>query len=252
MVRRLIVISLAVAVVAFALGASFGAIFLGSYAHPQSGILHELVFTQEGACSPAVYAAPWAVILNSKSTIIEPAGSSFPSGTGYEASPTFKNYSVIVFAVASGTYDYSFVPGGFGATSGTVIVNSSDATIVLPVPVVSCTTTTSIDTETSYSFQFPVSVNYSGNWSLAYEAFHNGEDSGVNSKDNYTGGVYMGDGSNSTTITLTGSNTEPLVICATASKLDSSNLTLTLDLNYNEVTTSQPFGSTSYCTGVAP
>jgi hypothetical protein len=141
MVRRLFVLLLAVIVVAFALGASFGAIFLGSYAHPQSGIFHELVFTQEGACSPALYAAPWSVVLNGKSTLIEPAGANPALQNGVVASPSFKNYSVIEFAVSSGTYSYSFGPSDL-AQSGTVVVNNSDATVVVAAPTVFCTTTT--------------------------------------------------------------------------------------------------------------
>ncbi len=134
-------------IVAFVVGTAFGAIFLGSYGNGGSSassfLLHEVLFTQEGACSPAVYAAPWSVVLNNKSTIIEPPGSVLPSN-GNSASPTFKNYSVIVFAITAGTYDYAVLPDGMAQSTGIVTVNSPDAPVLVVGPTMMCSTTTSV------------------------------------------------------------------------------------------------------------
>ncbi len=146
--RTFLVLSLALVIIAFVAGSAFGTIFLGSYnrgsTSTASVLLHEVFFTQEGACSPAVYAAPWAVVLNSKSTIIEPPGSILPSQNGYGAAPAFENYSVIVFALTEGTYDYSVLPSLMAQSTGTVTVNSSDVTVLVAGPTISCTTTTNV------------------------------------------------------------------------------------------------------------
>jgi hypothetical protein len=81
--------------------------------------------------------------LNGKSTIIEPPGSVLPSN-GYSASPNFQNYSVIVFAITSGTYDYAILPEGMAQSTGTVTVNSSDVTVLVAGPTLSCPTRTTV------------------------------------------------------------------------------------------------------------
>jgi len=65
------------------------------------------------------------------------------------------------------------------------------------------------------------------------------------------GGNITGNGLYSKSVILTGPNNNGLTLCATAQKLDGSNLTLILTVTgYNE--TSLPYGSTSYCGGVVP
>jgi hypothetical protein len=157
MVKRIIIVLLSIVVVAFVIGSAFGSIFFhSSYDEllPSSSVvLHELVFTQEGACSPTVYGAPWFVVLNNMTTLIEPAASTLPSQNGFAASPLFKNYSVIVFAVAQGTYEYSVGGPAFFLShpSGRIIVNGSDATVVLAGPDLSCTTSLNTTTTSNTS-----------------------------------------------------------------------------------------------------
>ncbi len=143
--QRLIAISLALVIVAFVAGTAFGAVFFkASVSHTSSRLtLYELAFTQQGACSPAVYAAPWGVVLNGNSTVIEPAGQIIPT-SGYVAQPSFKNYSVIEFAVTQGTYEYSIEPSGMAQSGGNVTMSNSDMTVIVAGPTISCTTTINV------------------------------------------------------------------------------------------------------------
>ena len=104
--------------------------------------LYEVTFQQAGACSPTVFAAPWAVTMGGQ-TIAEPANTTLPiSGGGYTASPQFQSFSAIVFSVPNGTYQYNISPTGpFERTSGSVMVNGTNVTVAVEGPVVSCTTT---------------------------------------------------------------------------------------------------------------
>jgi hypothetical protein len=103
----------------------------------------------------------------------------------------------------------------------------------------------------NYSYDFTLTVNYSGSWSVSWRGFHNSEISSPSSTENYTGGTYSGSGSNARTVALSGDNFHFLTLCATASKLDRSNSTLTLTSTGSN-STSLPYGSTYYCGGVAP
>ena len=104
---------------------------------------YDVTFQQIGACSPAVYTAPWAVTLGDQ-TIAEPSNTTLPiPGGGYIAGPQFQSLSAIVFSVQNGVYQYTISPPGpFDRTSGSVTVNGTSVTVVVEGPVVSCTTTT--------------------------------------------------------------------------------------------------------------
>lgn len=111
----------------------------------QASRLYELVFNQTGFfCSSVAYASPWAVSLNNKTTIVEPASATAPiqeSGVE-EYSPSFKNTSVIIFSVPNGTYSYTILPKSVFQQSGNITVSSSDQVVrvtYLPPP---CRTTT--------------------------------------------------------------------------------------------------------------
>lgn len=74
--------------------------------------------------------------------IVEPPNASLPiSETSYTASLEFKAYSVIVFSVPNGVYDYVVRPG-FLAQSGTVTVEGADIMVQVHEPPVSCRTQT--------------------------------------------------------------------------------------------------------------
>ena len=103
----------------------------------------------------------------------------------------------------------------------------------------------------NYSYSFTIIVNYSGSWSVTYRGFHNSEISSASSNVNYTGGSYRGEGFETRTVKLSGDNFHFLTLCATAYKLNSSNLTLTLTVTGSN-STSIPYGSAYFCGGVAP
>jgi hypothetical protein len=99
----------------------------------------------------------------------------------------------------------------------------------------------------TYSYTFTMSVNYSGSWKLTYQGYNSGGESNPTG----VGGNLTGSGDYSRAVTLTGLNNNWLTLCATAQKLDGSNLTLVLRVTgFNE--TSLPYGSTSYCGSVVP
>jgi hypothetical protein len=98
-----------------------------------------------------------------------------------------------------------------------------------------------------YSYTFTLSVNYSGPWKLTYQGYN----SLAKSNPTDVGGSFNGTGTFSKSITLSGLNNQGLTLCANAQKLDASTSTLVLTITgQNE--TSLPYGSVSYCGGVAP
>jgi hypothetical protein len=100
---------------------------------------------------------------------------------------------------------------------------------------------------TTYSYAFIVSVNYTGPWKLAYQGYNSlGKSNPTDARGNYSGA-----GFNSTTIVLGGLDNNGLTLCAQAQKLDNSTVPLILTITGRNETT-LPFGSTSYCGGVAP
>jgi hypothetical protein len=101
--------------------------------------LYELEFIQKGQCSPQVWLAPWAVVLDNQ-TIVQPSNATLPSlGSGAVYSHAFENDSTITFSVPDGTYNYELFPqqGGFGG-NGSVTIDDSDASVQIYAPVVPC------------------------------------------------------------------------------------------------------------------
>jgi len=100
-----------------------------------------------------------------------------------------------------------------------------------------------------YSYTFTIAVNYTGRWSLNYTGQTN-----VGEADPYNvTGTDAGTGYFTVPITLSGSNTRMLTICAHAQKLDASGSTLFLSIgSLSPKNTSTPYGALSTCGSVAP
>jgi len=97
------------------------------------------MFTQEGACSPTVWGAPWDVILNGQ-TKAAPANAALPiPDTKIAANQSNKNFSTIGFYVPNGVYIYSVSPRDF-FSDGAVTVNGADAIVTVNGPFISCRT----------------------------------------------------------------------------------------------------------------
>ena len=106
-----------------------------------------------------------------------------------------------------------------------------------------------------YSYDFTIIVNYTGAWTVTYYGYRNPGPS-VGSSGFTPNGSYLqkninGTGNYTTSATLSGADTQGLTLCASATKLDSSNSTLTISIGRSN-STSQPYGTTYICTGVVP
>jgi hypothetical protein len=96
------------------------------------------------------------------------------------------------------------------------------------------------------SYNFTISVAYVGSWNISYSVYDNaGTPLGSLASGNYTG---TGDGT--TSVTVIWYNYQYLTLCATATKLDGSDATLTLGVLGANSTTA-PYGSVTYCGGSA-
>ena len=134
-----------VGVVVFLGGTAFGFFLIPALVTGPmpSGQEHVLVFTQEGACSPPVWGAPWAVVLNSQTTKAAPAYAHLPLAQDtLQANGSDENASLIAFAVPNGTYTYSLQPSDFYFQTGTVTVVGGDVVVTVQGPAIGCTTTT--------------------------------------------------------------------------------------------------------------
>ena len=122
-------------------GSAFGFYLLPIWSSPQE---HVLAFTQSGSCSPSVWGAPWAVVLNSHTTKAAPASTPLPLVEGtLQANQSDGKFSVIAFIVPDGVYTYSLEPSDFYGQTGTVTVSGTDAIVTVQGPGISCTTTVS-------------------------------------------------------------------------------------------------------------
>jgi hypothetical protein len=96
------------------------------------------------------------------------------------------------------------------------------------------------------NYNFTISVYYTGSWNISYSVYDNaGTPLGSLASGNYTG---TGDSSRS--VTVIWYNLQTLTLCATATKLDGSDATLTLGVTGSN-STSAPYGSVTYCSGAA-
>jgi len=135
--RRATLVS--VIVVVFLVGSAFGFYLLPALSAHQS---YMLAFTQDGVCSPPVWGAPWAVVLNSHTTKVAPANTPLPlAETALQADPSYENFSVIGFVVPNGVYTYSLEPTNFYGETGTVTINGADTVVTVEGPAIGCTTT---------------------------------------------------------------------------------------------------------------
>ncbi len=124
--------------VVFLVGSAFGFYALPTLTSRQ---MHVLMFTQEGACSPTVWGAPWDVVLNGQTTKAAPINAALPiPDTRITANQSNKNFSTIGFYVPNGVYTYSVSPGDF-FSDGAVTVNGADAIVTVNGPSIGCTTT---------------------------------------------------------------------------------------------------------------
>ena len=132
---------LSVVAVVFLIGSAFGLLLLPAFTSHQEYVL---VFTQEGVCSPPVWGAPWAVVLDSHTTRGAPPNASLPlAETELQANQSDVRFSVIGFVVPNGVYAYSLEPSDFYGQTGTVTISGDDAVVAVQGPGISCTTTTS-------------------------------------------------------------------------------------------------------------
>lgn len=140
--NRIAVLVVPVAAAALLVGVAIGALFLPMKAtiptktSSSSSLLHEVIFNDTGNCPPPPLTYPewWAVTLNNK-TVVEPPSAGFPLPEGgIEMSSSFKNYSVIVFSVPSGSYNYTVYPQvAFLYQRGTLVVGQSDVVVQVQV-----------------------------------------------------------------------------------------------------------------------
>lgn len=106
----------------------------------QNGREYQLRFVGQGTCAPPVFVATWGVVLDNRTTVVEPASATLPiSNTEYLAG-AFQNRSMIVFSVPEGVYTYSVAPT-FVRTAGTITISGGDVNVTVPAPPVACTTT---------------------------------------------------------------------------------------------------------------
>ena len=161
--RQVIALVIVVAIIALALGTTIGYSISSGKTTTTSlttqtivktpsnstGELYELRFNQTGICHPALYSIPWSVTLSNGMTIEEPQGNNTQC---CGVSPTFANYSSIVFSVTNGNYSYVDRIDNFNA-SGNVTVNGKDVTVLLSEEIASCgpTVTSSSNSVPSYS-----------------------------------------------------------------------------------------------------
>lgn len=106
----------------------------------------------------------------------------------------------------------------------------------------------------TFSYNFTITVSYTGSWNLKYYGYHItgyvfqvGDGAGL-----YKQASYNGTGSESIAVNLSGLNNIGLTLCAIATKLDSSNNTLTLKIITGQNSTSVPYGSAYTCNSVVP
>ena len=138
-------------VVTFIAGSAFGFYILPAMTShlstsPQTYVM---AFTQEGAYSPTVWAAPWEVIINARTTRAAPANATLPiPDTSFSARPDYRNLSVIGFEVSNGVYTYSVSPKNF-FHGGIVTINGADAVVTVHGPFIGCTTTIATSSTTS-------------------------------------------------------------------------------------------------------
>jgi hypothetical protein len=126
-----------VIVVLFLAGSGLGFYLLTAVASHQT---YALAFTQDGACSPTAWGAPWSVALNGRTTIAAPSNASLPLvNTEIQASPNYANFSVIWFHVPNGVYTYAVAPSDFFG-NGTVTINGADTIVTVYGPFIDCTT----------------------------------------------------------------------------------------------------------------
>jgi hypothetical protein len=98
----------------------------------RSSQLYDLTFNQTGTCAnPETYEAPWAVVLNNKTTSSQPPNSEVPAfASTWRRQPNYSIYSMIVFQVPTGQYNYSVYPlNVFLSQSGSVTIKNSNEII---------------------------------------------------------------------------------------------------------------------------
>ena len=136
---------ISVIVVVFLVGSAFGFYLLPRLTLNQtSQQMHVLAFTQQGACSPTLWVAPWDVVLNGHTTSASPSNASLPIPS-HEAtvSPHYGNLSVIGFYLPNGVYVWASEPDTVGHT-GTVTINGNDVVVTVYGPVLGCTSTVTL------------------------------------------------------------------------------------------------------------
>jgi hypothetical protein len=102
-----------------------------------------------------------------------------------------------------------------------------------------------------YNYTFKTSINYSGEWKQIEYMYHATGRSSPG-PGNYTGGLALGTGPSTGSITVSGPYNSGLTLCIVAEKLDSSNASLVFGIDGRTNETSLPYGKATLCAGVVP
>lgn len=103
----------------------------------------------------------------------------------------------------------------------------------------------------TYSYTFRTTINYSGEWKETEYTYHAVGRSSPGS-GNYSGGMSLGTGPSTSSITLSGPNNSGLTLCILAEKLDSSNASLIFGIEARTNQTSLSYGKVTLCEAVVP
>ena len=116
-----------------------------------SSTLYCVVFQQTGACSnPEFWGIPWSVTIGN-TTEVQPPGTKLPLNNYGLGGTLNTNFTVIVFSLPDGHYDYNVSPsaGFFTPTTGSVSVDGTDVLVQIAYTGTSCTAVVTTSTSSA-------------------------------------------------------------------------------------------------------
>ena len=122
-----------------------------------------MTFQETGSCGiiPVAYQAPWSVTLGNWTEVEPPTGPAYNLSANW--SPTFVNYSAIVFSVPNGTYLYTARPSDvLSPASGSLRVSGADSIVMISGPSFLCVGTTTTTTVAAASQLYNVTFQQTG------------------------------------------------------------------------------------------